>query len=94
MGKILEAFATDCLVTDTTEFEKSPEYQAAKKAFCKYGERLMEKLNPEEKQLLQEFSEAKDTQETIYAIDRFIKGFRLGVLMMIEVFTGNDGLNP
>lgn len=52
----------------------------------------MAKLNEEERKMLDDYSAAQNEESVLYGIDRFVKGFRLGVLMMIEVISDEDDL--
>lgn len=42
--------------------------------------------------MLDDYSAAQSEESVLYGIDRFVKGFRLGVLMMIEVISDEDDL--
>ena len=54
-------------------------------------EALSEKMNREEKELLEQLRDAKSEELNLYAVDRFIYGYRLGALMIMELFTvSND----
>lgn len=52
----------------------------------------MAKLNEEEQKMLDDYSTAQTEESLLYGNDRFVKGFRLGVLMMMEVITDEDDL--
>ena len=52
----------------------------------------MAKLNEEEQKMLDDYSTAQTEESLLYGNDRFVKGFRLGVLMMMEVITDKDDL--
>lgn len=92
MGKILEAFATDHLSTASLEGQGSVAYEKARDLYAALGEQLLEKLNGEEKKLLADYTDAYMEESLIYANELFQKGFRLGVLMMMEVVTESDSL--
>ena len=51
-----------------------------------------EALSDEEKEAFQNLKDTSDSVSLNYATDRFVAGFRLGVLMMAEVFAGSDDL--
>lgn len=90
MGEILNAFATEQLRTDS-ETEKQDETQ--KKLNKKsYGLRmeLENKLNGEEKVLLDRMFDSMSEEWCRYAEQKFVRGYRLGVLMTMEVFEGRD----
>ena len=44
------------------------------------------------RKMLDDYSAAQSEESVLYGIDRFVKGFRLGVLMMIEVISDEDDL--
>lgn len=88
MGKILEALADDNLCINPTTYKGPPEYQRAVNVMYHTAEELDNKLNDEEKKLLEKFRDAQADQSHICEIERFSRGYRLGVLMMFEVFAG------
>lgn len=92
MGKILEAIATDHLCVEPPIYKGNSAFNKARNQYCTLGEKLMAKLNEEEKKMLEDYSTAQTEESLLYANDRFVKGFRLGVLMMMEVITDEDDL--
>ena len=92
MGKILEAIATDHLGVEPVIYEGDSKFNRARNRYCTLGEKLMAKLNEEERKMLDDYSAAQSEESVLYGIDRFVKGFRLGVLMMIEVISDEDDL--
>lgn len=90
MGKILEAFLTDQLRVDSGTEGRSHEQQQLCDRWIELQDKLAEKLNNEEKEML---TELVDTifEESCYDEQRkFDRGFRLGVLMTAEIFTEQD----
>lgn len=51
-----------------------------------------EALSDKEKEAFQNLKDTSDGVSLNYATERFVAGFRLGVLMMAEVFAGSDDL--
>lgn len=92
MGKILEAIATDHLCVEPPVYEGDSKFNRARNRYCTLGEKLLEKLNEEERKMLDDYSTAQTEESLLYGNDRFVKGFRLGVLMMMEVITDEDDL--
>lgn len=92
MIKILEALAEDNLCINPAIFKGNSEYRKAIKAMCDSAEALENKLSGEEKKLFEQFRDAQADESHIYNVDRFITGYRVGVLMMFEVFFGTAGL--
>lgn len=92
MRKILDAIANDRLCVAPDIYRGSGEYRRARDLYCSLGDRLLEKLDGEGKKLLQEYSDAQLDESSLHGDARFIRGFRLGVLMMVEVMTDGDDL--
>lgn len=87
---ILEAFATDNLTVEPVSHKGSEEYEKAKALSYKLNEELCSKLNEEQKKLLEEYLDAYADENHLYAVDRFVAGYRLGVLMTTEVYAGKQ----
>lgn len=92
MGKILEAIATDRLCVEPVIYKGDSKINRARNQYWTLGEKLLHQLNEEEKKLLDDYSTAQTEESLLYGNDRFVKGFRLGVLMMMEVITDKDDL--
>lgn len=98
MGRILEAFAQDELHVIPSEEIRSPKHQRLCDKACELQEKLEEKLNSEEKELLNELIDVMSDENCCYAQSKFIRGYRLGALMTMEVmseqetFFGRNGL--
>lgn len=90
MGKILEAFLDEELRIDSGTENRSLE----QKQLCRKGteiqDKLAEKLNDEEKEMLAELVEILFEQGSYDEQVKFQRGFRLGVLMTAEIFTEQD----
>ena len=52
MGKILEAIATDHLCVEPVIYEGDSKFNRARNRYCTLGEKLMAKLNEEERKML------------------------------------------
>ncbi len=92
MKKILEAFANDNLISGPRFFKKESEYGRAMKRLTDAEETLIAHLDEEERALLHELTDAEGEMACMSGSDRFIYGYRLGVLMTMEVFVGRDTL--
>lgn len=88
--KILEALGDDNLCINPTFYNGPPKYEEAIKVMYKTAETLEKKLNEEEKKIFDQFCDAQSDANHIYQVDRFVCGYRLGVLMMVEVFSGTS----
>lgn len=90
MGRILEAFAGDELhVIPSKEIRSTKRQELCDKA-CELQEKLEEKLNNEDKKLLNELMDAIADENYCYAQSKFIRGYRLGVLMTMEVMSEQE----
>lgn len=86
MNTILEAFAEDNLCITPAVYEGSPEYRKAIDTMFKTAETLGKKLNDDEKELFDLYQDAKDEVSHLYQTEKFIRGFRVAVHMLFEVF--------
>lgn len=90
MGKILDAFLSDQLrINDVTE-QRTPEHQKLCERGCELQEILEQKLNDEERELLTELVDTFYDREYMDAQKQFKRGYQLGVLMTMEVFSEQD----
>lgn len=94
MNKILEAFADDNLSVNPSIYRGNAKYRKALKTMYETAETLEGKLNDDEKKLFQQFCDAQSDESYIHELDKFIRGYRIGVLMMVEVFTGTSDFIP
>lgn len=90
MGRILEAFAEDELHVIPSEEIRSPKHQKLNDKVCELQEKLEEKLNNEEKELLSELMDVMSDENCCYAQSKFIRGYRLGSLMTMEIMSGQE----
>lgn len=90
MEKILRAFASGQLqVVQVTE-SRSPEREMLLEKSFKLHKELEQKLGEVERELLEHMLEAILGENCRNAEDKFIRGYRLGTLMMMEVFAEQD----
>lgn len=92
MGRILEAFATDKLTVDPGIYAGSPEYRKARQLYCDLEDQLLENMSEQDKELFEKYTDAILEANQIYSTDRFMNGYRLGVLMTTETFTESGSL--
>ena len=88
MKSILEAFAYGNINPNDGSFKHSSRYGRVMKTLSESEEKLMAMLDGEPKELFMQFSSAQLESNTISSVDKFIYGYRLGMLMTMEVFTG------
>ncbi|WP_102410608.1 DUF6809 family protein [Beduinella massiliensis] len=92
MGKILEALANDQLVFATKYFEDGTNCDQAVKRWIEADRSLRAMLNAEGSKHLDDLNGARNQLSSLSSTDSFCIGFRLGALMLVEVFTERDGL--
>lgn len=92
MDSILTAFADENLCVSPVRYRGTPEYRKKLELMYKIASELESRLNDEEKKLFEQFRDAQGDENHIYQIDQFVRGYRLGALMMFEVFSGSDDL--
>ena len=92
MKSILEEFAYGNVSPEPRYFEKNSHYGRAMKILSDSEEKLRSMLDGELKETLEQFSKAQAEISTLSGVDRFIYGYRLGVLMTMEVWGGKADL--
>lgn len=90
MGKILQALASDNLSAEPSIYKGTSAYNKARDTYCSLGEKLLSVLNDDEKQLLEDYTSAQADESQLYSADRFVSGFKIGLLMAVETFTETD----
>ncbi|MFR6090346.1 MAG: DUF6809 family protein [Lachnospiraceae bacterium] len=86
MERILEALANDDLSTMASTIKDNPEYGERMKEICELENILYAVLNPTESGLLKKLEDLQLDVAELSATARFIDGYRLGIMMMAEVF--------
>jgi len=70
---------------------KCPYYDELVRIIARNEDKLMERLNEEEKEILQKYTDAQEELNQLTAIKSQIFGYKLGVLMTAEAFvTGGE----
>lgn len=90
MDKLLRAFAGEQLQIIEMNETRSPQRKKLIDEGYKLYNELEQKLNSREKDLLERLIDVNSEEKSLYAEDKFIRGYRLGVLMTMEVFAGQD----
>jgi len=90
MKSILEEFARGNISPNASSFKRDSHYGRTMKTVHDFETKLLSSLSGESKASFEQFSEAQAELNLITGIDRFIYGYRLGVLMTMEVFIGSD----
>jgi len=90
--KILEALADENLQLVKRYISHDSETSQEMIRLGKLRTAFEETLSDEEKEAFQNLKDTSDSVNLNYATERFVVGFRLGVLMMTEVYAGSDEL--
>ena len=90
MKSILEAFAYGNINPNDGSIKKGSRYGHVIAVISESEEKLLTMLDAEQKELLIKFSSAQLEANSISNTEKFIYGYRLGVLMTIEVFTDRE----
>lgn len=92
MESILHAFANENLVVGPSSFSKHSAEGRAVQKLCDMETALNAVLNDKEKELLEQLEGAQREISSLSSTEQFLYGYRLGVLMTTEVFTGYPSL--
>lgn len=84
MGNILEALAYNNLRVEADMDKRSPEYKRINRKMGEYQDKLIARLDEEGKQLFDKYQDLQGRESSCYAVERFIRGFRLGATIMAE----------
>lgn len=90
MQRILEAFANDSLRVEADVEKRSKDHQRVWELTSRLQDELEERLGQKEKELFEKLMDTMASESSYYAQERFIYGYRLGVLMTMEVFSDPD----
>lgn len=86
MKSILKEIYFGNIVPNQKSFNPNSDYGKAVKTLVDKEEKLLEVLNGSEKFMFNEFSDAQSKITVLTATDNFSYGFKLGALLMAEVF--------
>lgn len=92
MQTILTAIAEGNLRMGMETMEHNAELKSAMKRVYRLEEKLSATLNDPEKELLEKLGDSQAEANQSDSQQSFINGFRLGALVIMEVFAGRDGL--
>lgn len=90
MMNILEELANDNLHPSSRYYRRNSEFDRAVKRVADTESALRSVLSQTEKSLFDAYAEAQDEISYLSSTDTFVYGYRLGALMMIEVFRTSD----
>ena len=91
MPSILEEFFSGNISPEVQFIEKGSRYEEVTRVIYHNEEKLLERLNKEEKEILETYIDAQMELNHLTAISSQIYGYKLGLLMTAEAFiTGED----
>ena len=94
MTSILEEFAYGNLSPEIQFVKRSSAYEQAERLLAVNEERLLAELNERGKTLFQNYMDAQGELNRLTAVENLIYGYKLGLTMTAEAFTGMDDLFP
>ena len=86
MKSILEEFARGNISPNVGTFKRDSHFGRTMQTLAESEEKLLSVLDGEAKETLKQFSDAQAEINLLSGIDKFIYGYRLGVLMTTEVY--------
>ena len=92
MLNILQEFAFGNINPNERSFKRGTEYEKTAKALMESEQKLIDSLNEEEKALFDQFSAYQMKFSTLENAEKFVLGFRIGALMIMDVMEGKDDL--
>ena len=92
MPSVLEEFAKDNISPSERFFKRDSEYGRAIKELCVTEEKLSTALNEPENALFEAFGKAQATVSSMDGNDRFVHGYKLGALFMLEIMESREEL--
>jgi len=87
---ILEDFARGNISPDVGSIRRGTHYDRTMKALVENENKLTEGIGEELQDTMKQYIDLQAEANLISNTDSFIYGYRLGVLMTMEVFNGND----
>ena len=92
MKSILEEFAYGNISPEARFFKRNSPYGEAMRAVSGNEEKLLARLNEEDKLLFQKYVDAQGEVNRLTAASNLIYGFKLGLLMTAEAFITGESL--
>nr|WP_202404165.1 MULTISPECIES: DUF6809 family protein [unclassified Paenibacillus] len=71
---------------------KDPEFELVSQKISKTMESLKIKIPEHEYKLIEELSDLHDNLISILSASAYIDGYKMGALMMVELFDGKEGI--
>ena len=92
MQSILEEFAYGNVSPEVQFFKRNSRYGEAMEALAINEEKLLGKLNGDEREIFQKFVDAQGEVNELTAVENLIYGFKLGLIMTAEAFITSSDL--
>lgn len=92
MKSILEEFAYGNISPEARSFKRNSPYGEAMHAVSGNEEKLLARLNEEDRLLFQKFVDAQAEVNQLTAVSNLIYGFKLGLMMTAEAFVTGESL--
>lgn len=92
MPSILEEFAYGNVSPEAQFYDKDSKYGRAMELTSKLEEKLLDRLEAEDKDLFQKYASVQNEANRLTAVENLVYGFKLGLTMTAETFLGMDGL--
>ena len=92
MRSILKQFYLGNVVTSPPNIEPNSKLSHAMNRLTKAEDKLRDMLGDEGKKTLETYSNTQMEINALSCIDNFLYGYKLGTLMIMEVFNGMDDL--
>ena len=92
MPSILEEFAIGNINPGERSFKQDTEYGRALKKLTDIERKVLASLNESEKALFEALSEAQAAESYLSENGKFIYGYKLGALLMLEIMEGREEL--
>lgn len=92
MKSILEELACGNICPEPRYLKHNSEYEKAVEALCAAENKLCSALGEAGQELLRAYTEAQGAVNHLSNTDKFIYGYRLGALTMLEVLGGKEDL--
>ena len=90
MNSLLEAFAYGNMSPNAQPWQQNPRYSDAIRTLSRNEEKLLEKLNEDEKVIFKTYIDAQDTVKQLTALHNWVDGYKLGLLLTATLFVTDN----
>jgi len=92
MASILEEFAYGNISPEAQFFKRDSEFGRAMELVSRNEQKLLDRLGADDKELFQKYIDAQGEVNRLTAVKNLIYGYKLGLIMTAEAFTGMGNL--